>query len=150
MSDCDESGCQNYARPGHQYCDWHERNPREATTDQAPAQGTVPLPELWTDEHISRALRGKYLGDEPESWVIVGVRYVDFVRAMTVATALRTDYQQDRQRLAAEVANLQAAYDLRGAHLDAAQQRIERLEGAIVAGGPILRAIREEMIGNDE
>lgn len=47
--------------------------------------------------------------------------------------------------------DMQAAYDLRGVHLDAAHHHIATLERAIVVGGPTLRAIREEIEGgNDE
>jgi len=63
--------------------------------------------------------------------------------ACVVATMLR-QYE-------AKIVNLQAAWELRGVHLDAAHDRIATLENAIVASGETLRAIRDEIEGgNDE
>jgi tRNA(Leu) C34 or U34 (ribose-2'-O)-methylase TrmL len=68
-----------------------------------------------------------------------------------VVAAMLKQYEADRQRLAARITELEAAYDLRGVHLDAAHHHIATLERAIVVGGGALRAIRYEVEGgNDE
>lgn len=115
MSDCDEIGCQNYARPGHQFCDWHERNPRKATnTNQAPGdsrQGTAPL---WDNDAMLARCKQAF-GANPD------------VHLWAFMCWMRDDLNADRQRLAKEVAELQAQLTRAGWEWAAAEDTLDRI-----------------------